>query len=363
MFNPFSVENKFVLNYNGYDDTAVPLTNGKVPQMYWYVLMKWSPWNGDNFFDIDIDGDSLINGIDTDQDADGLPDWWDQDEGNDGVLDINDPKMGGSFDDNSCGATLLWAVLQGVAEDNACGLAYAWLYGYPILDATQTGQLIYTTPYSTRPDAQQDDGAYTGNNSNGQWTCNKNCFWFTFDPGSNPSPTAAVSYNQIKNNRDLFIAYIGLNNGLFQWTADSNANFFPDEVADLLNNDVDPDDDCGAPVTGNMDPQCMFNDTADLDDDFDGVYDHWDIDDDNDGIWDYFEIDSNDDLDDDAGTEPPGSFFTGSNCDDNDDDGTDTDPDQDGWYQAVWDKGVLGQGLMSPKYYDVDNDNDGIPDG
>ena len=363
MFNPFSVENKFVLNYNGYDDTAVPLTNGKVPQMYWYVLMKWSPWNGDNFFDIDIDGDSLINGIDTDQDADGLPDWWDQDEGNDGVLDVNDPKMGGSFDDNSCGATLLWAVLQGVAEDNACGLAYAWLYGYPILDATQTGQLIYTTPYSTRPDAQQDDGAYTGNNSNGQWTCNKNCFWFTFDPGSNPSPTAAVSYNQIKNNRDLFIAYIGLNNGLFQWTADSNANFFPDEVADLLNNDVDPDDDCGAPVTGNMDPQCMFNDTADLDDDFDGVYDHWDIDDDNDGIWDYFEIDSNDDLDDDAGTEPPGSFFTGSNCDDNDDDGTDTDPDQDGWYQAVWDKGVLGQGLMSPKYYDVDNDNDGIPDG
>ncbi len=363
MFNPFSVENKFVLNYNGYDDTAVPLTNGKVPQMYWYVLMKWSPWNGDNFFDIDIDGDSLINGIDTDQDADGLPDWWDQDEGNDGVLDVNDPKMGGSFDDNSCGATLLWAVLQGVAEDNACGLAYAWLYGYPILDATQTGQLIYTTPYSTRPDAQQDDGAYTGNNSNGQWTCNKNCFWFTFDPGSNPSPTAAVSYNQIKNNRDLFIAYIGLNNGLFQWTADSNANFFPDEVADLLNNDVDPDDDCGAPVTGNMDPQCMFNDTADLDDDFDGVYDHWDIDDDNDGIWDYFEIDSNDDLDDDAGTEPPGSFFTGSNCDDNDDDGTDTDPDQDGWYQAVWDKGVLGQGLMSPKYYDVDNDNDGVPDG
>ena len=57
---------------------------------------------------------------------------------------------------------------------------------------------------------------------------------------------------------------------------------FPDEVADLLDNDVDPDDDCGAPIPGNMNPSCMVNDTADLDDDFDGVYDHWDIDDDND---------------------------------------------------------------------------------
>ena len=55
----------------------------------------------------------------------------------------------------------------------------------------------------------------------------------------------------------------------------------------------------------------MFNDTADLDDDFDGVYDHWDIDDDNDGVWDFLEVDSNDDWDDDANTETPGSFFTG----------------------------------------------------
>ena len=41
---------------------------------------------------------------------------------------------------------------------------------------------------------------------------------------------------------------------------------------------------------------------------------------------------------------------------DGDDDGTDTDPDGDGWYQAVWDKGVLGQAMLHPKYYDVDND-------
>ncbi|MDP6379356.1 MAG: hypothetical protein QF885_06885, partial [Candidatus Thalassarchaeaceae archaeon] len=51
------------------------------------------------------------------------------------------------------------------------------------------------------------------------------------------------------------------------------------------------------------------------------------------------------------------------NCQDNDDDGYDSDPDGDGWYQAVWDKGVMGQGMIFPEYYDVDNDNDGVPDG
>ena len=45
------------------------------------------------------------------------------------------------------------------------------------------------------------------------------------------------------------------------------------------------------------------------------------------------------------------------------DDGLDTDPDGDGIYQSVWDKGVLGQALLFPEYYDVDNDNDGVPDG
>ena len=43
-------------------------------QMYWHVMMmKWSPWNGNNYFDIDMDG-ILINGIDVDMDADGVPD-------------------------------------------------------------------------------------------------------------------------------------------------------------------------------------------------------------------------------------------------------------------------------------------------
>ena len=365
MFNPFNLGNGFVLDYNGYinDGANGTLATGKIPEMYWYVINKWSPYNGGNYFDIDLDGDSLVNGIDVDQDGDGLPDWWDQDEGNDGVLDVNDPKMGGSFDDGTCGSTLFWARVQNQVAEHACGLAYAWLYGYPLQRATQTQQMIYTMPYSTRPDPQWDDGAYNGSNSQGQWTCNKNCFWFDFFGNQDIGPSAAVTYNQIKNNRDLWIAYVGINFGFFSWNSDGNANMFPDEHADLLNNDVDPDDDCGAPIAGNMNPQCMFNDTADLDDDFDAIYDHWDIDDDNDGIWDYFEVDTNDDLDDDANTEPEGAFFIGFNCEDNDDDGTDTDPDEDGWYQAVWDKGVLGQALLHPKYYDVDNDNDGVPDG
>ncbi|MCH1592095.1 MAG: hypothetical protein L7R66_03780, partial [Candidatus Thalassarchaeaceae archaeon] len=370
-FSPFFAEDHdFILPYNGYQETTDPTTgvttmdsNGVVPEMYWHVMMKWSPWNGNNYFDIDMDGDSLINGIDVDMDADGMPDWWDQDEGSDGRLDVNDPAFGGSFDDGECDLSLFNLFFQIAFQPIACGIELAWLFGWPILDETGQGQNIYTLPYSTRPDPQWDEGSYNGSNSNGQWTCNKNCFWFDFNGNQDIGPSSAVSYVDIKDNRDLWIAYVGVNRGLFQWGDDPNGNMFPDEIADLLNNDVDPDDDCGAPVAGTMEPQCMFNDTADLDDDFDGIYDHWDIDDDNDGVWDFLDIDSNDDLDDDANTEPPGSFFTGTNCEDEDDDGTDTDPDDDGWYQAVWDKGLLGQGLLAPKYYDVDNDNDGIPDG
>ena len=207
------------------------------------------------------------------------------------------------------------------------------------------------------------EGPYDGSNSQGQNDCDSNCFWFTFDPGSNPSPSAAVTYNEIKNNRDLWIAYVGLNRGLFSWNSDANGNLFPDEVADRLDDSEDPDIDCGQPMPSfSFTPSCMYNNTNDLDDDWDIVYDHFDVDDDNDGVWDYFEVDTNDDLDDDAGVEEP-YYFTGTNCEDEDDDGLDTDPDGDGWYQAVWDKGVLGQGLLFPEYYDVDNDNDGVPDG
>ena len=206
--------------------------------------MKWSPYNGDNFFDIDSDGDSLVNGIDVDQDGDGMPDWWDQDEGNDGVLDVNDVRMGGTLDRNSCG-TIIFNPFQ----ERWCGLQYAFLFKVPLLTPTQSGGgNVFSVPYSTRPDPEWDDGTYDGSNHpTGDFGCQSNCFWFTFDPTSNPTPSSAVSYQEISNNRDLWITYIGIgqNGGnLFQWTSDANNNFFPDELGDLLNDDLDPDIDC-----------------------------------------------------------------------------------------------------------------------
>ena len=38
-------------------------------------------YNGANEWDIDADGDSLINGLDSDQDGDGMPDWWTKTKG------------------------------------------------------------------------------------------------------------------------------------------------------------------------------------------------------------------------------------------------------------------------------------------
>ena len=144
--------------------------------------------------------------------------------------------------------------------------------------------------------------------------------------------------------------------GAWQWNFDDTANAgtvgFPDELgADLVKNSEDGD------VDGDF-----TNNTVDLDEDYDAIYDWNDVDDDNDGIWDFFEVDTNDDLDDDADQDYGTAFFVGTNCDDRDDDGNDQDVDGDGWFQAVWDKGVMSQGLKSPKYYDVDNDNDGVPD-
>jgi hypothetical protein len=154
------------------------------------------------------------------------------------------------------------------------------------------------------------------------------------------------------DNRDAFVTWVGLSTGLWQWTSDNGpVADFPDELgADLLKNDVDGD------IDGDF-----TNATVDLDNDYDSVYDWYDVDDDNDGIWDYFEIDSDDDHDNDAGQEN-GNFFSGTNCEDNDDDGNDADVDEDGFFQAVWDRGIMSQGLREPSLYDVDNDNDGVPD-
>ena len=131
---------------------------------------------------------------------------------------------------------------------------------------------------------------------------------------------------QMTDNRDAFVTWVGLSTGLWQWTSDNGpVADFPDELgADLLKNDVDGD------IDGDF-----TNMTVDLDNDYDSVFDWYDVDDDNDGIWDYFEIDSDDDWDNDAGQEN-GNFFSGTNCEDNDDDGNDADIDEDGFFQAVW---------------------------
>ena len=100
--NPFA---DVMLNYNGYDATTSPATPGTVPEFYWFMFARWSPYNGGNDWDIDAMEIHLTNGLDTDQDADGLPDWWDQDEANDGIMDTDDPKMGGSFNLTQCGWT------------------------------------------------------------------------------------------------------------------------------------------------------------------------------------------------------------------------------------------------------------------
>jgi hypothetical protein len=339
--NPFA---DVMLNYNGYDATTSPATPGTVPEFYWFMFARWSPYNGGNEWDIDADGDSLTNGLDTDQDADGLPDWWDQDESNDGIMDTDDPKMGGSFNLTHCGWTA-----GNLGSGYACGYQYAVAYHMPLNGVNAQ----FGSPYSTRPDAFVDQGATAGGPS-GNWSCTPGaqggCYHYDF--GGDGTIESGITHFQMTDNRDAFVTWVGLSTGLWQWTSDNGpVADFPDELgADLLKNDVDGD------VDGDF-----TNMTVDLDNDYDSVYDWYDVDDDNDGIWDYFEIDTDDDYDNDANQEN-GNFFSGTNCEDNDDDGNDADVDEDGFFQAVWDQGIMSQGLREPSLYDVDNDNDGVPD-
>ena len=43
LMNPFTVEQGFVLDYNGFDGTTNPPTSGNVPEFYWFLLARWSP--------------------------------------------------------------------------------------------------------------------------------------------------------------------------------------------------------------------------------------------------------------------------------------------------------------------------------
>ncbi len=342
MHNPFA---EMMLNYNGYDGTTATPTPGTVPEFYWYLYARWNSYNGGNEWDIDSDGDSLVNGLDSDQDGDGMPDWWDQDEGNDGVLDVNDIKMGGSIDMSVCGYTI-----GQLANGFVCGYAYALAWHMPLNGVNAQ----FGAPYSTRPDANVNQGGVVPPTNN-EVGCTPGaaggCYLYDF--GGDGTAESGISHAAITDNRDAFITWMGLLVGLWQWQSDNGpVADFPDELgADFIKNSEDGDTDGD-----------FTNDTVDIDDDYDAVYDWYDVDDDNDGVWDFFEVDTDDDFDNDDG-QLNSNFFGGTNCVDNDDDGNDADVDGDGWYQAVWDRGIMSQGLRQPAYYDVDNDNDGVPDG
>ena len=332
--NPFE---DVMLDYNGNDFTTNPPSGGTVPEFYWFFLARWSPYNGGNDWDIDTDGDSLVNGLDTDQDGDGMPDWWDQDEGNDGILDVNDIKMGGSFDNSPCGWTA-----GPTGAGFTCGYNLALSWHMPLNGASAQ----FGSPYSTRPDANINQGAFTHPSDN-NLSCASNCYHYQI----NGATESAMEYSEMVDNTDAYLTWMGLTTGIWTWAIDANTNSFPDEVgADMETNDVD----------GDIDGDGSSN-VVDIDDDYDSIFDWNDVDDDNDGIWDFFEVDTDDDLDNDAG-QNNSNFFNGTNCFDNDVDGNDQDVDEDGWYNAVWDRGEMSQGLSAPKFYDVDNDNDGVPD-
>ena len=221
--NPFQ---DVILNYNGYDPTTPVPTGGAVPEFYWFLFTRWSAYNGANEWDIDADGDSLINGLDSDQDGDGMPDWWDQDEGNDGLLDVNDLKMGGTINLTQCGMTV-----GQLGSGWTCGYAYAIAYHMPLTGTNAQ----FGSPYSTRPDFHFDQGA----GGKTTWTCTPGaqggCYHYDF--GGDGDEESALSYAQLADNRDAFLTWIGLSTGIWQWNFDDTAVAstvgFPDELGEL----------------------------------------------------------------------------------------------------------------------------------
>ena len=50
-----------MLNYNGYDATTQPVTPGEVPEFYWFLMARWNSRNGGNEWDIDADGNNILD--------------------------------------------------------------------------------------------------------------------------------------------------------------------------------------------------------------------------------------------------------------------------------------------------------------
>ena len=158
--------------------------------------MEWR-----QLLDIDMDGDSLINGIDVDMDADGMPDWWDQDEGSDGRLDVNNPQFGGSTDDGECDHISLVNFLMPTGSpltENSLWFPLTWLFTWPLLSASQTGQIIFTLPYSLGPTLNMI--AHTMEQTHQKIVqhraVNSNCFPFRFRQYSRPCGRCNLRSNE-----------------------------------------------------------------------------------------------------------------------------------------------------------------------
>ena len=92
-------------DYNGYDGTTNPQPR-KRSRALLVPLRTLVMYNGGNEWDIDSDGDSPSTDWTSTKTRTAKPDWWDQDEGNDGIMDVNDVKMGGTFNMSVCGHTV-----------------------------------------------------------------------------------------------------------------------------------------------------------------------------------------------------------------------------------------------------------------
>ena len=55
----------------------------------------------------------------------------------------------------------------------------------------------------------------------------RNCFWFDFNGNQDVGPNQWLSYVEIMDNRDLWIAFVGVNRGLFQWGLTQTQTCFP----------------------------------------------------------------------------------------------------------------------------------------
>ena len=95
-----------------------------------------------------------------------------------------------------------------------CGYAYAIAYHMPLTGTNAQ----FGSPYSTRPDANFDQGNGGKVQGGTDWTCTSGaqggCWHYDF--GGDGDEESALSYTQMQDNRDAFITWVGLLTGIWQ---------------------------------------------------------------------------------------------------------------------------------------------------